>query len=167
MDLLSFYYNGCHRYIGLLGEESMKLRPIEARIQILKSRLEHINLVKSEFELSRSNPKNENLRTKILGQLKHDKYIHLKEIKTLSVILSELNTEKIKSMENEMRPPVRLEKLNQFIDGEEQFEAFIHDHVVERGSFEQCQRTLRMNGEFVTRGSIYSKNKGDSSEVIR
>lgn len=66
-----------------------------------------------------------------------------------------------------MRPPVRLEKLNQFIDGEEQFEAFIFDHVVERGSFEQCQRTLRLHNEFVTRNSIYSKNKEDSSEVIR
>lgn len=66
-----------------------------------------------------------------------------------------------------MKPPVRLEKLDEIIDGEEQFEAYIFDHVFERGTFEQCQRTLRLNGEFVTRGSIYSKNKVDSSEETR
>ncbi|PJZ44976.1 hypothetical protein CH361_12045 [Leptospira brenneri] len=66
-----------------------------------------------------------------------------------------------------MRPPVRLEKLDETIDGEEQFEAFIYDHVVERGSFEKCRVTLRLNGEFITRNSIYSKNKENSSEEKR
>ncbi|PJZ87488.1 hypothetical protein CH368_16630 [Leptospira levettii] len=66
-----------------------------------------------------------------------------------------------------MKPSVRLEKLDKIIEGEEQFEALIFDHVVERGSFEQCQRTLRFHNEFVTRNSIYSKNKEDSSEVRR
>ncbi|TGM74561.1 hypothetical protein [Leptospira bouyouniensis] len=75
------------------------MSPIEARIQKLKSHLDHINLVKSEFKVARFNPKKEELRSKILDQLEHDTSLHLQEIKTLTIILDELNSDKIKSME--------------------------------------------------------------------
>ncbi|PJZ87487.1 hypothetical protein [Leptospira levettii] len=74
------------------------MSPIEVRIQKLRSNLDHINLVKSEFKVARFNPKKEKLRSKILDQLEQDSSLHLQEIKTLTIILDELNSDKIKSM---------------------------------------------------------------------
>ncbi|WP_167881954.1 hypothetical protein [Leptospira bouyouniensis] len=169
LDLISFCYDGGYRPSRLLGEERIKMSPIQYRIRELKSNIENITELEFKYRYKLDIPSGaESFRINLLKKLEFEKNVNTKEIETLSVILSELNTEKIKSMENEMKPPaVRLKLLDEVIDGEEQFEAFIFDQVVERGNFEKCQRTLRANSEFVTRGSIYSKNKVDSSEVTR
>ncbi|PKA08652.1 hypothetical protein [Leptospira harrisiae] len=142
------------------------MSPIETKIQKLKSEFDNLSDLQIKYGATCILPSL--IRGTVIEITELKKKELTKEIEILSVILSELNTEEIKSMKKAMRPPaVRLELLDEVIDGEEQFEAFIFDQVVERGNFEKCQRTLRLNREYVTRGSIYSKNKVESSEVIR